>query len=74
MKKDNVNFKFIIGNLSNNDPFIRLVQIEGNTIVQTIYKTQIKDTLLAHAECLKSLADYANKLAEEYENAVSISN
>ena len=72
MKKNNVNFKFVIGNLSDNDPFIRLMQIEGNSVVQTIYKTETKDMLLANAECLRALADYTNKLAEEYENAANI--
>lgn len=72
MKKDNVSFKFAIGRLIDNDPFTRLVKMEGNTIVQHIYKTETKDVLLANAECLKSLADYANKKADEYEKAASV--
>ena len=69
VKKNNVSFKFVIGSLDDNDPFIRLVIMEGNNIVQHIYKTETKDVLLANAECLKSLADYANKQAKEYEKA-----
>lgn len=72
MKKQNTNFKFIIGNLSDNDPFLRLMQIEGNNIIQNIYKTETKNTLLANAECLRALADYANKIANEYETAANI--
>lgn len=73
VKKNNVSFKFVIGSLDDNDPFIRLVIMEGNNIVQHIYKTETKDVLLANAECLKSLADYANKQAKEYEKAASVS-
>lgn len=67
MKKDNVSLKFAIGKLHDNDPFTRLVIMEGNTIIQHIYKTETKNVLLANAECLKALADYANKKADEYE-------
>lgn len=72
MKKSNTNFKFVIGSLSDNDPFTRLMIMEGNNITQNIYKTETKNLLLANAECLKELANYTNKMASEYENATNI--
>ena len=72
MKKNNINFKFVIGSLSDNDPFIRLMLMEGNIVIENIFKTETENTLLSQVECLKALSDYANKLADEYENALNI--
>lgn len=72
MKKGDTNFKFVIGSLSSNDLFTRLMTMEGNNITQNIYKTETKNPLLANAECLRELAYYANKMAFEYEDAVNI--
>jgi hypothetical protein len=72
MKKQDTSFKFVIGNLSDNDPFTRLMTMEGNNITEHIYKTETKDILLAQAECLRALSDYANKKADEFEKASKI--
>jgi hypothetical protein len=72
MKKDNINFKFVIGNLSNNDPFTRVMLMKGNEVIETIYKTELNDILLAQMECLKALSNYANKKAEEYQKIIDI--
>ena len=72
MKKEDTNFKFVIGRLSYNDPYKRALLMDGNMIVQTIYKTDTKDTLLASVECLRALAKYADGIADEYVKAITI--
>lgn len=72
MKKDNTNFKFVIGNLGNNDPFTRVMIMDGNKVIETIYKTETQDTLLAQMECLRALSDYASKKADEFEKVNNI--
>lgn len=72
MKKDNTNFKFVIGRLSDNDPFTRLIKMDGNRTVEYIYKTETENVLQAQIECLRELSDYVNKIANEYEEAINI--
>ncbi len=67
MTKNNVDFKFVIGKQYYNDPYIRVVSMEGLNIVETIHKTDNNNKLLALSECLRTLANHASKLAEEYE-------
>jgi hypothetical protein len=67
MKKQDTSFKFVVGKLSDNDPCTRLMIMEGNTIIERLYQTETSNRLLALAECLRALADYANNIAEEYE-------
>ena len=66
MKKENVHFNFVIGKQSFNDPFIRVMSMEGNKVINNIYKTDEENIFIALSECLTTLAEYANKKAEEY--------